>query len=272
MRGRAGGARQLFGVCAAALGVAAWLVPPPVRPTLLVLAALAASAGARAGGLAAAAVAAAAPVSLPVRAAAAAAALVAGELEHRHRRDRRTLRARTLTDRLTGLRNYDYFSEVVRSELARVRRYGGCMTLVLLDIDRFKAYNDTHGHGAGNRLLASVGHVVAREKRDADIAARFGGEEFALLVPGRATEAVVVAERVRAAIADASAGSLHRNRIPDIVTASAGVATFPVDARDADELFEQADRALYEAKRRGRDRVVCAEHVREDDHRLAGSF
>ena len=270
MRGRAGGARQLFGLCAAALGVGAWLAPPQVRPTLLVLGAIAASAGGRIGGVAAAAVSAAAPVGLPVRAAAIAAALVSGELDHRHRRDRRTLRARTFTDRLTGLRNYDYFSEVLRSELARVRRYGGCMTLVLLDIDRFKAYNDTHGHGAGNRLLASVVHVVAREKRDAGIAARFGGEEFALLVPGRATEAVVVAERVRAGIADASAGSLHRSSMPDFVTASAGVATFPVDARDADELFEQADRALYEAKRRGRDRVVCAEHVREDDHRIAG--
>jgi diguanylate cyclase (GGDEF)-like protein len=270
MRGRAGGARQLFGVCAAALGVAAWFAPPPVRPTLLVLAAIAASAGGRIGGLAAAAVTAAAPVGLPVRAAAATVALVAGELEHRHRRARRTLRARTFTDRLTGLRNYDYFSEALRSELARVRRYGGCMTLVLLDVDRFKAYNDTHGHGAGNRLLASIGHVVAREKRDADIAARFGGEEFALLVPGRATEAVVVAERVRGAIADLSTGSLHRDRVADLVTASAGVATFPVDARDAEELFEQADRVLYEAKRRGRDRVVCAEHLREDEGRLAG--
>jgi diguanylate cyclase (GGDEF)-like protein len=159
---------------------------------------------------------------------------------------------------------------VLCSELARVRRYGGCMTLVLVDVDRFKAYNDTHGHAAGNRLLASIGHAVAREKRDADIAARFGGEEFALLVPGRATEAVVVAERVRAAIADIPTGSLRRDHVPDIVTASAGIATFPVDARDVDELFEQADRALYEAKRRGRDRVVCAEHLREDEGRLAG--
>jgi diguanylate cyclase (GGDEF)-like protein len=237
---------------------------------MLAVAALAAAAGGRAGGVIAATVAALAPVPAPVRAALVVTALLAAELDHRHGHARRTLRARTFTDRLTGLRNYDYFSEVMRSELARVRRYGGCLTLVMLDLDRFKAYNDSHGHGAGNRLLASVGHVVAREKRDADIAARFGGEEFALLVPGRGTEAMVVAERVRQAIADIPLGALDRHNVPDIVTASAGIATFPVDARDAEELFEQADRALYEAKRRGRNRVVCAEHVREDGRRLAG--
>ena len=147
-----------------------------------------ASAGGRAGGVIVAAVAALAPVPGPVRAAIVVAALVAAELEHRHRTARRTLRARSFTDRLTGLRNYDYFSEALRSELARVRRYGGCVTLVMLDLDRFKAYNDSHGHGAGNRLLAAVGHTLAREKRDADIAARFGGEEFALLVPGRGSD------------------------------------------------------------------------------------
>jgi diguanylate cyclase (GGDEF)-like protein len=252
------------------MGAAVWVLPPPLRPGALALAALAAAAGGRAGGAIAAVVAAFAPVPGPVRAAIIVTALVAGELDHRHRGADRTLRARTFTDRLTGLRNYDYFSEVMRSELARVRRYGGCMTLVMLDLDRFKAYNDSHGHGAGNRLLASVGHVLAREKRDADIAARFGGEEFALLVPGRGTEAIIVAERVRRAIADIPTGALDRHKVPDIVTASAGIATFPVDARDADELFEQADRALYEAKRRGRNRVVLAEQIREAGRRLAG--
>ena len=268
MRGPATHARQLSCAGAVVLGVAGWLVPEQLRPGTLAVAALCASAGGRAGGVIAAAVAAFAPVPGPVRAGLVVTALVAGELDHRHRGARHTLRTRTFTDRLTGLRNYDYFSEVMRSELARVRRYGGCMTLVMLDLDRFKAYNDSHGHGAGNRLLASVGHVLAREKRDADIAARFGGEEFALLVPGRGSEAMVVAERVRQAIADIPMGALDRHNVPDIVTASAGIATFPVDARDAEELFEQADRALYEAKRRGRNRVVCAEHVRDDGRRL----
>jgi len=232
MRGRSGHARRSLGAAAVVLAAGAWLAPPPLRPAALVLAVLAASAFGRAGAAAG-------------------------------------LRARTFTDRLTGLRNYDYFSEALGVELARVRRYGGCITLVILDLDRFKAYNDDHGHGAGNRLLSSVGHVLAREKRDADIAARFGGEEFALLVPGRGSQAVVVAERVRQAIADIHAGALDRNHVPEIVTASAGIATFPVDARDAEELFEQADRALYEAKRRGRNRVVCAEHLRTA-HRVAG--
>jgi diguanylate cyclase (GGDEF)-like protein len=270
MRGRPGHVRHLAAAGAVALAAAAWLLPPPLRPGALALAALAGATGGRAGGVLVAALAAFAPVPGPVRAAIVATAVVAAELEHRNRAARRTLHTRAVTDRLTGLRNYDYFSEVLRSELARVRRYGGCVTLVILDLDRFKAYNDSHGHGAGNRLLASVGHRLAREKRDADVAARFGGEEFALLVPGRGSEAVIVAERVRQAIAEISTAGLDRHHVPDIVTASAGVATFPVDARDADELLELADQALYEAKRRGRNRVVSAEQVRTGERRLAG--
>jgi diguanylate cyclase (GGDEF)-like protein len=143
-----------------------------------------------------------------------------------------------------------------------VRRYGGTTTLVLIDLDRFKAYNDRHGHAAGNRLLTTVGHVIERSKRDADIAARFGGEEFALLVAGRTSDGLVVAGRVRQAIEDASVGRLDRHDVPDLVTASAGVATFPVDAASADELFELADQALYAAKRRGRDCVVTARELK----------
>ena len=248
----------------------AWLAPVAARPALAVLAVSAAAAIGPIGALAVAIGSLAVPVPWSVRAALLVAAAINGVLHAQRRRHSRELVARSFTDRLTGLHNYDYFAEAMRSELARVRRYGGCVTLVMLDLDRFKSFNDQHGHAAGNRLLNGVGQAITREKRDADIAARFGGEEFALLVPGRGTEAVVVAERVRQAIADIPTGALHRNRMPDIVTASAGIATFPVDARDADELFEQADRALYEAKRRGRDRVVCAEQVREDEHRIAG--
>ena len=238
---------------------AAWVIPSSARLSCLALVALLlAWAGGRAGAAVAAAGLAAAPAPLAGRVALALAAVACAEAIAHERRARRAVQRRSFTDRLTGLRNYDYFAEALRVELARARRYGGCTTLVLLDLDRFKAFNDRNGHAAGNRLLATVGQVIQREKRDADIAARFGGEEFAVLVPGRAADGIAVAERLRHAIAEAPAGRLDRHHIPDLVTASAGVATFPVDARDAAELFERADGALYEAKRRGRDRIVAA--------------
>jgi len=241
-----------------------------VRPAAALLGAVIATAAAgRAGGVVVALGAVVLPVAVPVRIALAVAALANGELHERHRRSARALAARSFTDRLTGLRNYDFFAEAMRAEVARVRRYGGCVTLLLLDLDRFKAFNDHHGHAAGNRLLAAVGRTIEREKRDADVAARFGGEEFAVLVPGRTTDAAVVAERLRAAIADISPGPVSRHDLSPGVTASAGLATFPVDARDPAELFELADRALYEAKRRGRDRTVTAADLVERPLRIA---
>jgi diguanylate cyclase (GGDEF)-like protein len=249
----------------------AWVASPLVAPTAAVLAV---TAGAVTGPVAAGAVALASlalPMPWSVRLALVGAALANGAV-HTHRlRRSRALAARSFTDRLTGLRNYDYFAEAMRSELARVRRYGGCVTLVLLDLDRFKAYNDRHGHNAGNRLLNLVGQAILREKRDADIAARFGGEEFAVLVPGRTGDGVAVAERMRAAIAELSLSPASRTDLSHGVSASAGVATFPVDARDPGELFELADRALYEAKRRGRDQIICASEIVDPPLRLTGS-
>lgn len=254
--------RPATAVAAVAAYGAAWLLPAWGRPGCLAVAVgLAWLAGARIGGLAMGVAVLVAPLGLPARVGLSLAAALGGELLEHEARVRSELRTRSFTDRLTGLRNYDFFSEAMDAELARVRRYGGCTTLVLIDLDRFKAFNDRYGHGAGNRLLAAVGRTLLHEKRDADIAARFGGEEFAVLVPGRATDGVVLADRLRRAIAEVPAVRLDRHTLPDIVTASAGVATFPLDARDGTELFEVADRALYEAKRRGRDRVVTAAEV-----------
>jgi diguanylate cyclase (GGDEF)-like protein len=248
---------------------AAWLAPPALRPAC---AALAVSAGVAIGPAGAAAVALGSlllPIPWSMRIALLVAAAVNGALHAHRSRQSRELAARSFTDRLTGLRNYDYFAESMRSELARVRRYGGCVTLVMLDLDRFKAFNDHHGHAAGNRLLHAVGQAIAREKRDADIAARFGGEEFAVLVPGRAADGIIVAERLRHAIADLTPNPTSRRDFTPGVSASAGVATFPVDARTPQELFELADRALYEAKRRGRDQVVAVSELIEPPIRLA---
>jgi diguanylate cyclase (GGDEF)-like protein len=209
MRGPSGHARRLLGAAVLALVASAWLAPPPLRPLALALAVPAAFAFGRATSA------------------------------------RHAPRARSSTDRLTGLRTPDSFSESLAMELARVRRYGGCVSLVLVELD---------GLGT-SRLMGSVGRVLSRETRDADIAARVGDTQLALVVPGRAEQAAAAAERMRHAIADIPGAA-------DFVTASAGVATFPVDARDAEELFEQARDALSKARRQARSRVVGASDVR----------
>ena len=91
-----------------------------------------------------------------------------------------------MVDALTGLYTYAYFEQALELEVRRARRYGGSLSLLLLDLDRFKQFNDRHGHAVGNDLLAAVGRDLQRVCRDSDIVARFGGEELAVLVPGPA--------------------------------------------------------------------------------------
>jgi two-component system cell cycle response regulator len=182
----------------------------------------------------------------------AAGASLIGARHGKVRRDLERVEGASLRDRLTGLYNYAFFSDALRRETQRVTRYGGQLTLVLFDLDRFKSFNDTHGHEAGNRLLSEVGRIIESTRRSADVAARFGGEEFALLVPGDAAAGVEAAERLRRAVArvvvDVGRGQ-HDGR-----TISAGVATYR-RGDPPDVLLEAADRALYLSKRRGRNRV-----------------
>jgi diguanylate cyclase (GGDEF)-like protein len=125
---------------------------------------------------------------------------------------------------------------------------------VLLDLDHFKAFNDEHGHEAGNRLLAAVGEAIRRSTRASDVAARFGGEEFALIVPGPAEEAIEAAKRIRVAVAEVSivvAGGEAAG-----TTISAGVADqLNGSGDDGARMLDQADKALYYSKAAGRDRV-----------------
>jgi diguanylate cyclase (GGDEF)-like protein len=179
--------------------------------------------------------------------------LVVGErVTHLRRRVGRFVQ-RSFTDRLTGLFNYDFLQAQVRYEIDRVRRYGGSCSILVLDLDHFKRFNDTHGHQAGNLLLRALADSVRHEKRDSDFAARFGGEEFVVLVPGDAPDAVRLAERLRMAVS--------RLELPQLgpegrVTVSIGVASFPEQATNAAELFERADQALYVAKGSGRNRTI----------------
>ncbi len=165
------------------------------------------------------------------------------------RRQLEQTRAFAYRDELTGLRNYRFFELYLFHEIDRSRQYAWPLSLILLDVDDFKPYNDRHGHSAGNEALATLGRLVAEACRKVDIAARFGGEEFAIIVPATPkVGAEVVAERARQSIA------AHRWRTGSL-TISAGIATFPGDAADGEQLIRRADEALYVAKARGKNRV-----------------
>lgn len=164
-------------------------------------------------------------------------------------------------DELTGLANRREYERILSEEEERARRFGQPLGLVILDLDHFKAVNDTHGHGAGDAVLKEAARRIAAVIRTVDRAARIGGEEIALiLVQTDGASALEVARRAVAAVARepiAAGGGLLIN-----VTASAGAAELPADASSAAELFAAADKALYAAKERGRNRAVAAREAR----------
>lgn len=161
------------------------------------------------------------------------------------------------TDSLTGLLNRRAFDEAMETEIARSARAAGPMSLLLIDVDRFKAYNDEYGHPAGDDALRLVAkHLRGSLKRPADMAARYGGEEFAAILPDTDEDgAYLVAEAFRRSLADAKLP--HRGSERSFLTASVGVATYTPDNlhRSAAEIIRAADEALYSAKAAGRDRV-----------------
>jgi diguanylate cyclase (GGDEF)-like protein len=157
-------------------------------------------------------------------------------------------------DALTGLRNHGAFQRELGEWVAR----GAPFTLLMLDLDAFKAYNDTHGHPAGDALLARIAEAMRSAIREADLVYRYGGDEFAILLPGiHAVEGRDVAERVRIAIA-----ALTEDRGP-LVTASVGIAAFPTDGRTKDDLVVRADRALYLTKPPNRMRTIADDPTRD---------
>lgn len=161
------------------------------------------------------------------------------------------LRHQATRDSLTGLRNVRAFKERLEEEIDRSKRHGEPLSLLLIDVDFFKGFNDSFGHPAGDEVLQQVARLMESQARLSDFVARYGGEEFAILLPGTAQdEAIAVAERVRAAI---ESGPWTRRG----VTASVGVATTSPDSPDLEAiaLLTQADCALYAGKAAGRNRI-----------------
>ena len=169
---------------------------------------------------------------------------------------REKLRNQSIRDPLTGLFNRRYLEETLARELARCARSGQPLALAVIDVDHFKRFNDTHGHEAGDRVLVELAAVLRHGVRSTDIACRYGGEEFVLLMPD--TLADVALARADALRQQAARLQLRFGSGPlEPVTFSAGLATAPAHATSADALLRAADTALYEAKARGRDRVVA---------------
>ncbi len=168
------------------------------------------------------------------------------------------LRALSNTDFLTGLPNRRAFMLAAERELAQARRHAVSMVLVLLDVDHFKQFNDSHGHAAGDEALVAVAGAVRQALRAGDLVARFGGEEFVLMLAHcTAQQALAFAERLRAAIA-AAAVTVPGRGAPARVTASIGLADAGTAPSALADLLDQADQAMYLAKEAGRNRVVLA--------------
>jgi diguanylate cyclase (GGDEF)-like protein len=175
-------------------------------------------------------------------------------------------------DELTGLYNFRYFREYLDHEIARSERYKPPLSLVMVDLDNFKTYNDQYGHEAGNDVLSGVAALLKDSLRRVDVAARYGGEEFVLVLPATSkSSAFRVAERARRKVEEACF-SVPGRALRGKVTVSIGVATFPGDASEAADLIRKADSAMYTAKAHGKNCVRLFGHERRGYRRVNTSL
>ncbi len=171
-----------------------------------------------------------------------------------HARLHENTRKMAFTDGLTGLYNHRHFQEQLEKEISRSSRHKETFSLLMIDIDDFKCINDKFGHTFGDKVLQKLADIFTASIRDSDTPARYGGEEFAVILPRVASEqASLMAQRIRKQVKIKSA-SLMRKKAP--LTISVGVAEYPKDATKRLDLIKRADKALYKAKRLGKDQVV----------------
>lgn len=167
----------------------------------------------------------------------------------------------SITDGLTGAYNRRYFDENMKHYFCRGQQYGEIFCLLILDVDHFKIYNDLNGHVAGDLVLIEIVRILHAVSRPEDIVARYGGEEFAVIFPYfKLSKAVHIAEAIQTAIKD--------YRFPNEegmpggnLTISGGITAYDKDLKDISEMIEQADNALYQAKREGRNRIISYKEI-----------
>ncbi len=165
----------------------------------------------------------------------------------------------TITDELTGTYNYRYFIKKLSQEIKRAGRYKQSLSLLMIDIDWFKRCNDTYGHVFGNRVLQELAQRIKDSVRDVDVVSRYGGEEFAVILPQTNNkDAEMIGERIRHRVESIPfVGEERESRLRVGVTVSLGVATYPENGRTVEDLVEKVDQALYLAKGKGKN-MVCA--------------
>ena len=165
------------------------------------------------------------------------------------------LKKLSITDGLTQLYNSRYFYNQLKGEIERFKRYGHQLSLLLLDIDKFKDYNDTHGHLEGDKILIRIGHIISACLRKMDTAYRYGGEEFTIILPGTpGEEAKTVGERLRTSVAaDDFGGSAP---LESRITISVGVTQY-CHPEPISSFVQRADQAMYRSKQTGRNKVTC---------------
>ena len=170
------------------------------------------------------------------------------------------LRAQAVRDPLTGLYNRRYLNETLTREMGRTERENDALSIIIADIDHFKMINDTYGHQVGDQFLIEIANVMGKYTRDSDIACRYGGEEFLLVLPGISNDfAVKRAEEIRLKCADLI---IQHDGKELLVTMSFGVATYPDHGQTANEIIIKADKAMYHSKQTGRNKVTTWEHER----------
>lgn len=158
-------------------------------------------------------------------------------------------------DGMTSLYNYRFFKEMLRHEVDRHTRYNRSLSLLMIDIDDFKQVNDTYGHLVGDQVLKQIAELLKKSIRSHDLVARYGGEEFAVILPETMEEeAIKVGKRIVSTIADYKF-NLIEGKSSENLSVTVGLASFPKDALDAEQLVENSDQALYKGKNSGKNQV-----------------